>query len=76
VLCCDINDSSILFAGMATGDIAAINLPNNEVARVGGHDAPICNIFWIKEKGCLMTLGFDNLVRFWDISSNKNAHEM
>jgi hypothetical protein len=26
VLCCDLNDSNILFAGLATGDIAAIRL--------------------------------------------------
>ena len=58
---------------MATGDIAAINLPNNEIVRIGYHDAPISGVFWIKEKGCLMTLGFDNLVRFWDVNSNKNT---
>lgn len=29
VLCCDINENNILFAGLATGDIAAIRLENN-----------------------------------------------
>lgn len=72
VLCCDIHPDSILFVGMATGDIAAINLQNNDIARIGGHDAPICGIYWIKDKGCLMSLGFDNLVRFWNINENSN----
>lgn len=64
---------NILFVGMATGDIAAINLQNSEVVRIGAHDAPICGIYWLKEKNCLMSLGFDCLVRFWDISGSSNG---
>lgn len=67
VLCCDINPNNVLLAGLATGDIAAISLENSQVHRVGGHDAPICGIFWLKDKGCLLTLGFDNLVKFWTL---------
>lgn len=47
VLCCDINRDKIMFVGMSTGDVAAIKMENNQLVRMGGHDAPVCGIFWI-----------------------------
>lgn len=77
VLCCDINEDNILFAGLATGDIAAISLKDNQVVRLGAHDAPICGIFWIKDKNCLVSLGYDNLIRFWTLDGgNKPQMEI
>lgn len=32
---------------------------------LGSHDAPICGIYWLRREGCLMTLGFDNVIKFW-----------
>jgi hypothetical protein len=43
-----INKDSFVFAGLATGEIVAINMPNNQSGVVGGHDAAICKIFWIE----------------------------
>lgn len=44
---------------------------------MGWHDAPICGLFWLKEKGCLLSLGFDNLVRFWTLEGgNKPQMEI
>lgn len=48
VLCCDIHPDNILLIGMATGDIVAINLADSQMMRVGGHDAPICGLFWLQ----------------------------
>lgn len=50
----------------------AVNIPNGQKAVLGNHDAPICGIFWIEEKGALMTLGFDNLIKFWDIGGQNS----
>jgi WD40 repeat protein len=47
------------------------------VGRIGWHDAPICGLFWIKEKGCLVSLGFDNMVKFWTLEEgNKPQMEV
>ena len=48
LLCCDIHPENILFVGLATGDIAAINLGDNSTIRVGRHEAPICGLFWLQ----------------------------
>ena len=75
VLCCDITSDKMLFAGLATGDIAAVKMESSEVGRIGFHDAPICGVFWLKEKECLMSLGFDNLIRFWTLNGEgKHQH--
>ena len=70
VLCCDISPDKVMFAGLATGDIAVIQMENSNVGRMGFHDAPICGLFWLQEKGCLMSLGFDDLIRFWTFNGN------
>jgi WD40 repeat protein len=71
VLCCDINPEKVMFAGLATGDIAAIQMEKSSIARVGYHDAPICGLFWLQEKGCLMSLGFDDIIRFWALNGSE-----
>lgn len=70
VLCVDFGDNGILYAGLASGDVLAIDLEGKRAMNMGAHEAPICGIYWIREKGCLMTLGFDNLIRMWVPTSN------
>lgn len=75
VLCIDMNEHAIIFAGLASGDVLAVDIQSNQVIVLGNHDAPISGLFWIREKGCLMTLGFDNLIKFWAVQS-ENAMQM
>jgi WD40 repeat protein len=67
VLCCDINENNVVFGGLATGDVVAVSLENSGICHLGRHDAPINGIFWIREKGCLITTGFDNLLKIWTL---------
>jgi len=67
IICCDINENNIAFAGLASGDVVAVSLENSSIVCLGAHEAPINGIFWLKEKGCLITLGFDNLIKFWTL---------
>ena len=77
ILSIDLSSNHIIFAGLATGDIAAVKMETGEVARVGSHEAPICGVFWMPDKECLMTLGFDNLIRFWQLNgSERFDHEI
>ena len=75
VLSVDMNPDKIMFAGMATGDIAAVDMKNNSIGRIGGHDGPICGVFWLQNFGCLVSLGFDNLIRFWTLDGNERPQK-
>ncbi len=70
VLSVDMNENGIVFAGLASGDVVAVELSSGNTFPLGTHEAPICGVFWVREKGCLMTLGYDNLIRFWTLDSN------
>ncbi len=67
VLCADFNDSGLLFAGLASGDVLVIEIKSGSYMSLGNHDAPICGIYWINQFGLLMTLGYDNLIKFWRV---------
>ena len=73
VLCCDIHQDHIAFAGLANGDILCVNMPDNQVMLLGKHEAPISGVFWIREKNCVMSVGIDNMVKFWTLQSNNNS---
>lgn len=62
----------MVFAGLATGDIVAIDMGNNQSAVIGSHDAPIVLVTWIKEFNILISLGYDTKLRFWDIQNQNN----
>jgi WD40 repeat protein len=65
VLCIDFNPDGILLAGLASGDVVAIEMKSSKTVVLGSHDAPICGVYWLREKGLVMTLGFDRLIRLW-----------
>ena len=75
VLTIDVTPDNVLFAGLATGDIAAIQMVNNEITKLGQHEAPICGLYYLRDKECLMSLGFDNSVCFWNLKSNSGRPE-
>lgn len=56
-----------MFAGLASGHIVAVDMANSNIASFGMHDAPLAGVFWIKEKGILMSLGFDRFIKFWSL---------
>lgn len=57
----------IAFAGLATGEIVAVDMANDQVGAIGSHEAPICELFWIDNFSLLMSLGFDNKIKFWNL---------
>ena len=59
----------MVFAGLATGDIVAVDMGNNQSGVVGSHDAPIVLVTWIKEFNLLISLGYDNKLKFWDLQN-------
>jgi WD40 repeat protein len=75
VLSLDFSADGIIFAGLASGDVVAVELQTSSVVALGNHEAPICGVYWLREKGCLMTLGFDNLIRLWALQQS-NAMQM
>jgi len=62
----------LVFAGLATGEIVAVDLANDQSGVIGSHEAPIVLVSWIKEFSLLISLGFDNKLKFWDISNQSN----
>jgi mRNA export factor len=67
VLCADFSGSGLLFAGLASGDVLVIEIQSGNYMSLGNHEAPICGIYWVNQFSLLMTLGFDNLIKFWRV---------
>ena len=70
----DISADGVVFAGIATGDVVAVNIGNNGTAILGKHNAPICKVFWIDKYSILASLGFDNVIKFWGLEPNNGTH--
>lgn len=70
VLCADFNEEGIVFAGLASGEIVAVQCLNSQSTTLGTHSAPICGLYWIKQMRILMSLGFDQVIKFWKIDCN------
>lgn len=70
VLCLDYDHNGVAFAGLASGEIVAVQCQNSQATTIGNHTAPICGLFWIREMNMLMSLGFDNLIKFWKLDCN------
>jgi WD40 repeat protein len=56
-----------MFAGLASGHILIVDMATSNIASMGLHDSPISGLFWLKEKGILMSLGFDKFIKFWSL---------
>ena len=52
------------------------NLQTNQTQKMAAHDAPINNIFFIKELNMVVTSSWDKTLRYWDVrqSSGTPAH--
>lgn len=67
VLCVDFSSNGMLLAGLASGEIVVIDIQSGNCMMLGTHDAPICGIYWLNQYSLVMTLGFDNLIKFWRV---------
>lgn len=67
VLCVDFSNNGMLFAGLASGDVVVIEIQSGNYMPLGTHDAPICGVYWLSQYSIVMTLGFDNLIKFWRV---------
>lgn len=47
-------------------------MANNQSGVIGSHDAPIVKVFWIQRFNILISLGFDNKLKFWDLQNQGN----
>lgn len=66
-----IGKNNIAFAGLSTGDIVAVDLSNSQCQQIGVHEGtPVCKLFWIDNYSLLMSLGFDQKLKFWNLSNN------
>lgn len=61
-----------MFAGLATGDIVAVDMGNNQATIIGSHNAAIVEVIWIQQFNILLSLGFDNKLKFWDVNNPNN----
>jgi hypothetical protein len=59
---------------LITGDIVAVDMTNKKSQVIGGHEGvAICKIFWLENYGLLMSFGYDQKMKFWNLSdSNGN----
>ena len=57
----------IVYAGLASGHIYAININGGQTVCIGQHEAPICLLKWVDEVSALMSLGYDTNLYFWKI---------
>lgn len=48
ILCVAFGNDATVFAGLATGEIIAIDVGNDQSGIIGTHESPIANIFWIQ----------------------------
>lgn len=69
VLAIDLADETVAIVGLASGELMALELTSGSIVPLGMHQSPICGVFWIREKGCILSVGFDNLLRFWSLNS-------
>lgn len=74
VLSVDFGGNGILIAGLASGDVVAVEIQSGNYIQLGAHDAPICGVYWLNHYSLVMTLGFDNLIKFWRVQS-ENAFQ-
>jgi methyl coenzyme M reductase alpha subunit len=48
IISMDISSQRVLFVGLSTGQIGAVDIKNvNNVAMLGNHDSTICKVIWI-----------------------------
>lgn len=47
-------------------------MANNQSGVIGTHNAPIAKLFWVHNFNLLLSLGYDNKLKFWDLSNQNN----
>ena len=67
-----VGKSNIVFAGLASGEIFAVDMTNSQSAAIGSHDVPICKLFWVNEYDLLMSMGYDQKIKFWNMQNSGN----
>lgn len=68
ITACEIAPGNVAIAGMASGGIMACELGSTNMIPIGFHEAPICRVFYCRERSFLISLGYDKLIRFWDLN--------
>jgi WD40 repeat protein len=68
ITACEIASGNVAIAGMTSGGIMACELGSMNMIPIGFHESPICKVFYCKERSFLISLGYDKLIRFWDLN--------
>ena len=55
-------ENNVVFAGMASGVVKAVELKTGNIANVLTLSAPICKVFWIRDQKVLVTVPFDKCI--------------
>lgn len=64
------DDNSQIFMATATNAVKAWDLAGNRVADIGQHQAPVKDVFYVKDMNqCVVSSGWDGFVKVWDTRS-------
>lgn len=63
-----------MFAGLATGDVALVDMRNTQnCVIVGAHAAPIVLVAWVEKFSVLITLAYDNLIKVFNLQPDQTG---
>jgi WD40 repeat protein len=66
-------DGKTAAVGMSNGDLGLVRLENGKCTRFRAHDGGINALAFSPDRRTLVSSGPDNLIKFWDLSTNQNT---
>jgi WD40 repeat protein/tRNA A-37 threonylcarbamoyl transferase component Bud32 len=66
-------DGKTVVVGMSNGDLGLVRLENGKCTRFRAHDGGINALAFSPDGQVLVSSGPDNLIKFWDLSTNQNT---
>lgn len=72
LISCSMTRNYIVFTGHVDGNIRMVNLQTKQTGIFGRHNAAIRDVHWVEQMNTLITLGFDQVMNFWDPSNSSS----
>lgn len=66
-------DCSMLFAGCGDNSVKAFDVSTGKSMLIGTHDAPVHSVYWIEQMNVLMTMSFNQQIKFWQLNNPSPA---
>jgi len=67
-------DAPRLFVCCTDGSVKLFDVETGDSSVVGHHEGPVKSVYWIRDTNALLTLSFDQTLRFWDIRQEGSKH--